>query len=393
MLFPTRYRSRYDGGFRKGGRATSLGPPLGDFSQGDYYRLIEDMWDTEGYRDESNYLFKMTRCNTVGYFSGQGSHYYTTSQWAIADYWYFWDLTNITNQPSDNNAALMTLARTNPSRPALDVPVFIKELRDIPRMLKHIGNRIQRGSKGARRLIKDYTAEMAAEDSLALQFGWAPLVSDLIKVLDFQESVNQRMNEIDRLYNGNTHLKRKVTVYRENVDKGKRAHFCGPPYSAQTRVIVQYEQEALKWGSVRWLPSTAPEFSSDDEQLDYAKKLVTGLKGDISPSTVWNGLPWSWMLDWFGATGDFLEAHRNTVPVQHEDLNIMESHGILAKSFAWESNQWDASFVLDGYPLVGYKSRIPLIGIPNPDVRLPFLNGRQLSILAPLAIQSFGRRR
>jgi hypothetical protein len=387
-----RYRQRYSD-LTPGGKAFTMGPPLGDYSQDPYLRTDEWMYDFVGNRDGSNDLFGFKRNNTVGYYSGRGSYYYRAESWVTGDNWYWWDFSSISGQPSDNNAALKVLANTNPSRAVVDFPVFIAEFRDFPRMIKHIGNRIRRGHRGIKRLVKDYTPEMAAEDSLAMQFGWAPLISDLIKILGFMDAVNQRCNEIERLYNGNTALKRNHTVYREIIDKGTRSFYCGPLYSAQAIVTVTYQQQLKKWGSVKWLPTTDPAYSNQEQLLDMAKNLVIGAHGTGFDS-LWEALPWSWMLDWFGATGDFLEAHRNTVPCQSDDLCIMENNAIRAISCRFDNDPFgDGHFRLEKDPMAEYKLRTAMFGVPNPDVHLPFLNGKQLSILTPLAIQSYGKRR
>jgi len=392
MTYYNRYRSRY-GDLTASGGAISRGPPLGDIPPENYFRTMQEMYDVVGSPGTENDMETFIRSNTVGYFSGWGSFYYESHHWPVSDNWYSWDISwGDLIHPTTNNAALAVLAGTNPSRPIVDVPVFAAELKDLPGMLKSAGNRIKRATSFAKRKksgFPEYSTIDAANDSLALQFGWAPFLADLLKMLGFVKATENRINELDRLY-GNSGLKRNYGVTTLNQSKGKRSHYCGPLYSAYASCTVSYEQFYKSWGSVKWRPTSKPEYSDHESQLHLAQQLVAGVK-DVGAAQLWELLPWSWLADWFGATGNFLQAHRNTVPADPGPVCIMENFGIRAVSSVLDGDYDGASFSLESDPMIEYKVRHPVFGIPNPDVHLPFLTSKQLSILTPLAVRSLER--
>ena len=77
------------------------------------------------------------------------------------------------------------LASTGPLTPKVNLPLFIFELKDIPMMLKHAGDLLHK-IKTPSRLSLD---KEAAAATLAYQFGWAPLIQDLSKLINFSELV------------------------------------------------------------------------------------------------------------------------------------------------------------------------------------------------------------
>lgn len=146
-----------------------------------------------------------------------------------------------------------------------------------------------------------------------------------------------------------------------------------------------------QWGSLKYYPTSPPGWKSDNEKLTYARSLAFG--AGLRPSSLWNAMPWTWLIDWFSSLGDYIAANDNTVPVTLSHFSIMEYRGIFAvdHSFYPGYNPYGASFVLNGKPVYEMKLRSPIISPPSPSFHLPMLSGKQLSILSALAIQKFGK--
>lgn len=115
--------------------------------------------------------------------------------------------------------------------------------------------------------------------------------------------------------------------------------------------------------------------------MNLARRAVLGLT--IDASTLWNAMPWSWLIDWYSNMGDFFEANRNIVPVQPGNVTIMSQTSTI-------SNVTPASsypFLTGGTMNLEYisKDRDVFSGATL-NAGLTMLDARQTSILAALGI-------
>jgi len=123
--------------------------------------------------------------------------------------------------PSLSVAITKTLANTNPNRRTVDMPVFLFELLDLPKMLKSVGEDLIRlARKKGRPPKKSDKVTYLAGKNLEVQFGWVPLISDLGKMMDFQQIVAKRTEELQRL-GSDKGLRRRFTVWEaEELNTG-----------------------------------------------------------------------------------------------------------------------------------------------------------------------------
>lgn len=268
------------------------------------------------------------------------------------------------------------LARSSPSRPIVDLPVFLFELKDLPNMIRQAGRAIKRAS-GAGGPPPD--AQGVASAHLAYNFGWAPLIDDLSKLLNWQEAVDRKMDQLRRLHSKGG-LRRNITL--EEVEAGP---VVTPQTAVQSSGILIYSTKSKitkrkSWGSVRWNPSSIPKGGAPS----YKDAFMAAFGLNVSIATVWEALPWSWLIDWFSSVGDYLAAHRNTVPATPSRICIMQMTTTVT-SYPLES-------IASGFGWKGAtvsrvtKTRTPTSISVLPTVYLPFLSGYQLSILGALAI-------
>jgi len=277
--------------------------------------------------------------------------------------------------PAPAGLATTLLARTNPGRSVVSLPVFIAELRDLPSMVRHAGESIIKRTR-RKNLPKD-----VSEDILVWEFGWKPLFSDLRKMLDFQATVSRRERELNRLYSKGG-LRRRMTLGRSGRELVVPDTTIASDLSLLIRVkSIQYTKRN-SWGTVRWQPTHLPSLGDLANLRKLARSAVFG--GDIQAVDAWNIIPWTWLIDWFTNCGDFLEAYNNRVPCKPVNVCIMTTTETqFAKS---RIDQYTVSF--QGGSSSGHRiTKSRYIGGPGLDATLPFLNGRQLSILSALAIQ------
>jgi hypothetical protein len=288
-------------------------------------------------------------------------------------------------EPSDNTTLAKALARTNPNRADIALPVFLFELRDIPKMIREWGHTLLKkpmrvgGGKDLR-----YLPKSVGKRYLEYEFGIVPLLSDLGRILNFTALVDKRIDMLNRLGESSPPSSSATTWEQSDI---------GNPYWSPATALYQehrwaqcrLESEYKKWCSTIWSPASKLPSNPRDQFL-LAHQLVFGL--DLSLSNLWEAMPWSWLIDWFGNVGDVLKANRNTIPVKHTGSCIMRmattKEITLQISLAFPGD----SLTLVRPPFTAQSKSRTVVGdaAPLPEFNLPFLNGKQLSILSALAV-------
>jgi hypothetical protein len=244
----------------------------------------------------------------------------------------------------------------------VSLPNFAYELKDIPSLLKAEG---------------DTLLKRAGSVNLMYQFGWGPLIGDLVNLCSFNDQAHKRRKELNALFESGLRRKRLIfdgsTVSSGNV--GVHSNHVSISYRRTTTSVERV------WGYVEWVPTTPLPYSSD-EMLAFARRTVAGLY--VDPSTVWEAIPWSWLIDYGSNVGEFLVATRNSVGAVPQRIRIMR-HRIGESLF--EPNGPNSPFT-SKYPKVKryreQKSRVK--ASPSISAHLPYLSMRQLSILGSIGV-------
>lgn len=262
---------------------------------------------------------------------------------------------------SDGELATELLAKTNPNKYSINGPVSLLELRELPLLLKKQGDNI---------------IENAAGGYLSWQFGWKPLISDVKKLLDFNGLVDKKVSQLSQMYQkGGT----KGSVKFGEMSDSKQESFLSYSWQGKQGTHVMYTYGSMKkWGTVRWRPTSLPPTNPADIRKQ-AIRIVYGL--EFSASNIWEAIPWSWLVDWFSNVGTYYSTFNNVIPMTHSAPCIM-THTMTTRHFAPQNSVGITGG--DGSSTVETKSR-SLVS-PTLSASIPFLTGRQLSILGSLAI-------
>jgi len=191
------------------------------------------------------------------------------------------------------------------------MPVFLLELRELPGMLKHAFEKTTEATARAnkRQLRKD--PHDTDNSVLATNFGWLTLYQDVASLFNFSKHVDDRMKVLKVLAKkgwSSTGRVRTGGYHQQAVSEETVFH------SIEAYVTGHYKTDTVcrRWGSARFYVDNPPDFVSDaSAQRQLAKEVVHGWH--ISPATVWQALPWTWLSDYFVNVGDFLDATRNTI--------------------------------------------------------------------------------
>jgi len=270
----------------------------------------------------------------------------------------------VTDKPTDAILAADLLARTNPSRPVVDLPVAIYELREIPDLLKKEGDKL-------------FSARGLATGNLVNQFALKPLISDLTNLLNFSDEVEKRQRELERLHAGG--LKRKRELWSGSNSAGPIDIIAQSGDKLTIHMINHKVTQCKISGFVKWFPQD-PGFMKSSELRAQARRAVLGLT--IDKSTAWNAIPWSWLVDWCSNVGDILIANRNIVGATHGQVQIMTQTTTTCDSTLTGIS--GAKYSPGGYTETT-KRRRSIVHVPV-DVQLPVLSFRQLSILGSIGV-------
>lgn len=294
-------------------------------------------------------------------------------------------------EPSDgrNLAAIGAtgIARFKPGRSTAGFGQAIAELRQIPTIPS-----LKKAVANAKGLGGEY---------LNVQFGWIPVVKDLLALINYAENLEKSLKQLRR-DNGKV-VRRGGTVDKTDsqtmsTNTGicgvypilQTAHWANIPDAqrfTRTTVTKSWSRYWFKGAFRYYIPVSpgAPDFTAIKHQL-------LGLTP--TPKLVWDLLPWTWLLDWFGNIGDIID---NMSQNAAQDLVMLYGYAMGTKGTI-ESHYASAATKAAGvqYTSVHREKVIKRRAKASPfgfDVDWPDFTSRQLAILAALGLskgKSFG---
>ncbi|UJQ85759.1 MAG: putative maturation protein [Koroslivirus allofaecihabitans] len=343
-------------------------------------------------RDHTLTLDKTIR--DVQPFSGDTKTSPTDSTYghSYSNYWPTYPRTTAVNHlavsgvPSNNEVAIDTVNRSNPSNPVVDLPLSFYELKDLPMLVMQVHRNLRafRGPNGNSQAAIRWTQEVAG-NILAFEFGIKPLISDIQKLVRFQTEVAKRVSLLDKLYNkGGLRYKSRPS----NHSSYSRTSVTADSSAGIVPCTVDTITTVSKWGSTRWSPDpSAPRPATQDDLLALATKAAYAR--EITLDSLWNAMPYSWMVDWFSNMGDYINSHRNTVPAVHSSACVM-TH--TKTTMTGKCNRASYSNLKGGdFTLTRETKSRAVMPFLLPEAHIPFLNERQVSILGSLAVTRIPR--
>nr|UJQ85122.1 MAG: hypothetical protein 1 [Leviviridae sp.] len=283
-----------------------------------------------------------------------------------------------TDRPSADSFASTILKRTNPSRASVDLAVTLGEMRELPSLVKEGWDLSQRRlfNHVPRWVFRNLGR--AAKLNLMVQFGILPLISDAQKLLIFQDLVDQRMKELERL--SSRGLRRTISLGSWNASSTDSSityfHSNGVTFKGYLkRTTVEHVR-----GHARW-HLDEPFAQSDSELRALATRIVTGQTVDLL--TAYELMPWSWLIDYFSNLGDYISSKRNLVGATPSLPAVMvNSRTLVSHPTIYHDNG-------QGYMTAIHnvredkKRQYASAGL---NAYLPALSGKQMSILGSLSV-------
>lgn len=225
-------------------------------------------------------------------------------------------------EESHNDYIVKMAKRLNPSKPAVEVGVNLAELAALPLYLQKAGVKLhKRVGKNPKRTVDwaQISPENPGSSYLALRYGWEPLLKDVRKLMRLVDAVEKKLSKYRRL--------EKDGFLRSSSKKFPQRYH----QQASRNVLDAYGtlwnittvRSTVRWCTLYYTADTSTLFDTDSESLLAARRAAYGL--NVDGSTMWQIMPWSWMADWFGNFGDYIDGQRNSIGARLTTCLLMET--------------------------------------------------------------------
>jgi hypothetical protein len=179
-------------------------------------------------------------------------------------------------------------------------------------------------------------------------FGWRPLLSDIAKI----NNAIRKWDEVLDAYHANSGKRIKARyAFPTTLVESDKEQTDGRTSPSLTHLDIWDQSEGSRLTyrlskTERWFEGAfmyhLPENTRGNSYNKRASDLNKMLGTRITPETLWNLAPWSWMADWFLNTGDVIH---NIVAFQNDGLVMQYGYMMERKT------------VIDTYELTGIRFR------------------------------------
>ncbi len=281
----------------------------------------------------------------------------------------------------------LAVEQSNPNKPITDVGVFIWELKDFPRMLKFFWDLGRKKPS-----LKDLP-----EADLMYQFGIRPFISDLNLLMQVGKKIDERYYELRRLLDNGPKRYSRTLLSQDDGIVAQPGDSTSQPNSVTTYRRTRHVSAVWKvnyTGSIPFGPFKPP--SGILEFFDDNSEALASLYGfrSAQADTLWNLIPWSWLVDYFSNIGSILEGQRPGLDYRVTQLWLKSLTEVrcqvecTSKSFFHTKPTYK-----DGKGVYTAKRRR---GYNSPTLTLefePYLTSRQLNNLGSLALARTFKKR
>lgn len=288
-----------------------------------------------------------------------GNHYIPDDGDAYRPPW------NLARQDLDWAYALELCAATNPYRADFSVPVFIRELVDLPSMF---------------RLAAKNFFNYLGSQYLNYRFGWLSFVDDVRTLHSLTKLLEARMRELKSLKrHGGLSSYRKLDVITDNYT------WYNYPINSTWGVYIYADGSTSRTtrisGTVRW--ALSGDIDPDLERISLFNSALNNVLDleKIDPSTMWNLIPWTWLVDYFVNVGDYLAAQEGPYDLRPYDICIMWK---LKSQDRYHPKPHDLVTVTKGVHTRTVNSRSHIEGLRFPSIRTTLFTRREWEVILAL---------
>lgn len=263
--------------------------------------------------------------------------------------------------------SIRLLAETNPFTPVFSIPVAIKELVDVASMFN---------------LAMTGFLSYAGGQYLNYRFGWKAFVADIKILAGIMKELEQRISDFNYMVEHGHMRKKKHLDSWSGVPTSAYTTFHSA-YGAPIRGDLRIDTTMETWGSVTWGLNGDKTLPLDElSRFNRAVSVIFDLE-DIDAATMWELLPFSWLVDYFLNVGDLLHSQTMRYEVQPYDVCIMRHYTARARVIPTVYNK-NISISGDGVYLREIKTRDWVIPPTTSTLSFDLLRGDRWKVIAAL---------
>jgi hypothetical protein len=268
---------------------------------------------------------------------------------------------------------LALVTTTHPFAPDFSVPVAIKELVEVASLFE---------------LAAKSFAGFVGGAYLNYRFGWKAFHRDVQTLTGIMKHIEHRIKVFNRLIKqGNTRMLVELANMSQTDEYPNTTLHSA--YSTTVRGTLKVQKTMKTWGTVRWRVVGDVELPVDElEKFNLAVKTVFDL-GEIDAPTMWELLPFSWLVDYFYNVGDILQSQHMRYLLQPTDICIMRHYSQVTRTSVTQIPS-NVSLGNEGYYLRDIKSR-DVVNVPQtPSLSFDLITHDRWKVIAALAAKFRG---
>lgn len=213
---------------------------------------------------------------------------------------------------NNENAILANevVALTHPFRAEYSVPVAIKELAEL-------GTMFSLAAKG----FLGYVGGAY----LNYRFGWLAFVNDIKTLHGITKELEERIRDYNYMAE-HGHTRKKVFLRDFGGQYTESNKIINSTYGTTVRADLVQTITRKTWGSVTWGVMDSKVIPVDElQRFNLAIQSLFDL-GRLDAETVWNLIPFSWLVDYFYTIGTALQSQHMRYQLQAYDVCIMRHY-------------------------------------------------------------------
>jgi hypothetical protein len=272
--------------------------------------------------------------------------------------------------------ATKAVARSNPSKPFVDLPVELLQLHELADLIRP-----------GRRPNAVAPAQQLGSQYLMTSFGVMPVADAMARLYHAHSVIDRRIQVIERL---------RAKGYRKTMDMDvstaqsteywyiDTAHStAGGNFNISTVAGVRAH---VRWGLY---PGAFAGHETPNQMRAAVRQAAEEslLGSTIDLSTVWQITPFTWLIDWFLGVGDYLKSQRNTGLALLKEVVVMRHRKTVATypGITYEPGGGAKTMHIDPIRMER-ESKSRRFSFPSPlTAHLPLLDSGSCATLASLA--------
>lgn len=272
-----------------------------------------------------------------------------------------------TRTAQNNEYALHLIVNSHPFLPVFSVPVAIKELVEVASLFE---------------LAAKSFAGFVGGAYLNYRFGWKAFVRDVKTLSTITEDLESRIKDFNRLLEDGRSRKR-MTLKDERSTSVTSNIFLQSSYGVTIKGDLRHTRSMKTWGTLTWGVNDDQLLPVDDlERFNLAWRTLFDLQ-EIDPETMWNLIPFSWLVDYFLNVGAVLQSQHMRYQIQPRDICIMR-HFTHVATTAVTQKPASISIGNEGRYLREIKSRDVVNAPTMPTISFDLLRGDRWKVILAL---------